>query len=692
MDTNNPSPSNLELSPDIIDDIKVLVVDDQHFARKFIERTVDSDSEDDPESHLKVIGTASDGQQAVRQVEFLKPDVVIIDLEMPGMNGITATQIITQKFPDCKVLVLSSYDDASYLHHAFQAGAKGYLLKTTPKDELINAILYVNKGYYQVGPGLLAKAFSNTVEVASTESNEGILSPSETKPQKPDRERWSSSTQELLNTFPRVWSRGLVYLLVILIAVGLPWAIFSKIDETGTARGKIEPKGKTQKIDTAVSGVVTKVLAEEGQPVREGQELLEVESESVTSQLQQQQEKLAGLKNQLAQLKSLETKQLQTLKSQEQQNQAQTVEKQAQLEQARQSFESIEDMYSFQKQEKQAQLEKAQKAIATGKAAYDLAQIRLRSATEKIPRYRQAYQDGAISQDRYLETTQLAAEAAKELEKAKSELEQLQSGLKETQSSYQTLLKQETSETEQAKLRVSEQQGSYSSLLHNNNLAMLQNEEKLKDTDAKIATLEGEIAQTASQIKSLEFKLTQYKIKAPVAGTIFQFPIQNAGATVRAGDTIAAIAQFENDPASRSNLVPGNTIGTMAQYPNSESNLVLRAKMPSSETAFLKTGLPAKIKFDAYPFQDYGIVEGRVTWISPDSKVTQEAQPTQPDESSEFFELEIDLDHNQIANETKQIPITPGQTATAEIVIRQRRLIDFFLDPFQKLRKGGLEL
>lgn len=668
MNEDNFFLPEIKSTPVVIDAIRVLVVDDQHFARKFLEKVLSTDT---ASSHLKVIGTANNGQQALQKVEFLQPDVVLIDLEMPEMDGVSATQIITQKFPECKVLVLSSHDSSSYLHDALQAGAKGYLLKNTPSEELRNAILSVNKGYYQLGPGLLAKAFDNSLEAKNPETTEGTLSV-ETQPEV-ETQRWAGSTQELLNTFPRVWSRGFVYLLIILIAVGLPWTILAKIDETGTAKGKIEPKGKTLQIDAAVSGKVTEILAKEGQVVKAGQNLLKIESETVSSQLKQQREKRAGQKNQLAQLESLKNKHLQTLDFRRKQNQSQTVEKQAQLGQAQQSVASFKEMYSSQKSEKQAQLEQAQKAIQTSQAAHELAKIRLQSATEKIPRYRKAFQDGAISQDRLLETTLLAQEAQKELEKSGFELEQARSSLKEIQSSYQLLVNEQAAENEQARLRLSEQEGGYSSLLHANNLALLQTEEELDDTEAQVASLKGEIAQTENQIKSLEFQLTQYTVKAPVAGTIFEFPIENAEASVEAGETIAAIAQIEN------NLYP-------------ESELVLRAKMPSSETAFLKTGLPAKVKLDAYPFQDYGIVEGHVSWISPDSKVAQDSQSMQPVEQSEFFELEITIDQANLTTKTEQIPLAPGQTAIAEVVIRQRRLIDYFLDPFKKLNKGGLEL
>jgi HlyD family secretion protein len=96
-------------------------------------------------------------------------------------------------------------------------------------------------------------------------------------------------------------------------------------------------------------------------------------------------------------------------------------------------------------------------------------------------------------------------------------------------------------------------------------------------------------------------------------------------------------------------------------------------------------GLPVKIKFDAYPFQDYGIVEGRVIYVSPDSKTVQS-----PQGSREVFELDIELNQSYIQTSNKRINLTPGQTATAEVIIRQRRVVDFFLDPFRKLQQDSL--
>lgn len=109
--------------------------------------------------------------------------------------------------------------------------------------------------------------------------------------------------------------------------------------------------------------------------------------------------------------------------------------------------------------------------------------------------------------------------------------------------------------------------------------------------------------------------------------------------------------------------------------------------MPSQESGFLRVGMPVKLKFDAYPFQDYGVVAGHLRWISPDSKVVETAQG-----NVETFELEIALDQLYIQTQNKRVALTPGQTATAEVIVRQRRIIDFILDPFKKLQEGGLEL
>jgi DNA-binding NarL/FixJ family response regulator/uncharacterized protein involved in exopolysaccharide biosynthesis len=131
--------------------IRILLVDDQRTIREALKMMLDSAPD------FQVVGTASDGHTAIEQVGLLNPNVVLIDMEMPGLDGVSATRIINQQFSDVKVLVLSMHDDDSFISQSMQAGAMGYLLKNTPPQELRAAIRFVNRGYAQIGPGLLDK-------------------------------------------------------------------------------------------------------------------------------------------------------------------------------------------------------------------------------------------------------------------------------------------------------------------------------------------------------------------------------------------------------------------------------------------------------------------------------------------------------------------------------------------------------
>ena len=131
--------------------IRLLLVDDHHLVRDGIGAMLGL------EPDLAVVGTADNGEAAIEQVAALQPDVVLMDLQMPVMNGSTATRVICERFPDTKVLVLSTYDDDRYIAESIRAGARGYLLKDMPSEELAEAIRLTQRVYTQLAPGLLEK-------------------------------------------------------------------------------------------------------------------------------------------------------------------------------------------------------------------------------------------------------------------------------------------------------------------------------------------------------------------------------------------------------------------------------------------------------------------------------------------------------------------------------------------------------
>jgi DNA-binding NarL/FixJ family response regulator len=136
--------------------IRILLVDDQKSIREALKALLE------PETDFQIIGTADNGLAAIEQVEKLKPDIVIMNMDMPGLNGASATQTITNNFSNTKVLIFTSYDNDEYIAKSLSVGAKGYLLKDTAFQDIALAIRSVYKGYTQIGPGLLEKLLVQT--------------------------------------------------------------------------------------------------------------------------------------------------------------------------------------------------------------------------------------------------------------------------------------------------------------------------------------------------------------------------------------------------------------------------------------------------------------------------------------------------------------------------------------------------
>jgi hemolysin D len=473
---------------------------------------------------------------------------------------------------------------------------------------------------------------------------------------------WSDGTKELLDSLPQVWTRGMLYFLFCFVCIALPWATFSKVDETGTARGRLEPKGKTVKLDSAVVGTIAKIEVKEGEIVQAGQAVAVLDSSIAKVEFSQAKDKLEGQSNRLSQLNVLKNQLIMALGTQRQQNQAQELEKQAQIDQARQNFSTTRNAYELQKEEKLAQLNQARQAIQDSQTANKLAESSLSSTLREVERYSKLWKEGVVPEISVVEKKDIAKEKQKLYEQSRASIEQSKLRLAEQRSSYERNIRQAQADIEQAQLRLQEQERSYQALIHSGRLAILKSEEQLKNLETEISTLKSEIAQTNNQIKSLQLQLAQRILKSPIAGRVFQLPIQRPGSVVQSGTMIAEIAP-EGSP------------------------LIIRAQMGTGESGSLKKGLAVKIKLDAYPFQDYGIIEGELIEISPTS-----SEVDTPNGKVAAYNLEIALKQNCIASNNKCIPLRPGDTATAEVIVRQRRIIDFLLDPFKKLQQGDLKL
>ena len=335
--------------------ITVLIVEDQALQRKILEICLE------PEADLEVIGVVGDGNTALKLCQQLEPDIVLMDLEMPGMSGIEVTRKLSQSQPDAKVIVFTSHEAEEYIQQAFEAGAKKYLPKNISLQELTDAIRSVASNQVQFGEGLLKKPTKDKADQeAIRDGSPSIESNNDNQPTSRDivlstaknsslkENDWSMATQDLLDNMPSRWTKGLFYLLIIFTAIIIPWSILAKVDETGMARGKLEPKAKTVNLDAPVAGKVADIKVEEGDKVTAQQILLELESDLIRTDLQQLEEKQTGQLNRLTQLELLQNQLALALRTQQQQNQAQQLEKQSQVKQAKQHFQGLKDLYVTQ--------------------------------------------------------------------------------------------------------------------------------------------------------------------------------------------------------------------------------------------------------------------------------------------------------------------------------------------------------
>jgi DNA-binding NarL/FixJ family response regulator len=141
----------------VTDNIRVLLVDDQELVRYGFRLMLEANP------GIVVVGESSDGTQAIGAAGRLRPDVVLMDIRMPGVGGIEATKRITELYPDTRVLVITTYDLDEYAFGALDAGAAGFLLKDTRPDDLVAAVRAVHSGDAVVSPRITAKL----IEVAA---------------------------------------------------------------------------------------------------------------------------------------------------------------------------------------------------------------------------------------------------------------------------------------------------------------------------------------------------------------------------------------------------------------------------------------------------------------------------------------------------------------------------------------------
>ena len=286
---------DIDIDPDLADKIRIFIVDDSGVIREGLKVILET------EADFEIVGTADNGRSAIKFVENYKPDIVIMDLEMPKLNGISSTQAICERFPDTKVVIFSGHTDNSYISQSLEAGAKGYFLKKTPIEEVLQGIKNVHKGFCQFAPGLLENYVNHTAKLKA-ETNFALLPENDS-----DADLISNDLidreAEIINTEPEPtiteskpfpWQILVGISATAILLLGLAIARFkpdfyTQITEPPppvtpiepipeptavSALGRIEPAGEIIELsvsEAAEGSKVEQLLVERGNKVQEGQ-------------------------------------------------------------------------------------------------------------------------------------------------------------------------------------------------------------------------------------------------------------------------------------------------------------------------------------------------------------------------------------------------------------------------------------
>lgn len=448
---------------------------------------------------------------------------------------------------------------------------------------------------------------------------------------------WSTSLQTLLDRPPPSLPNHLVVGGIMFCTALATWSVVARIDEVSRAQGRLVPQGEAYKVSPVVSGKIANIYVQEGQPVRAGQVVASLDNTIALNRVQWSVQANTNYEKELLQTESLIDKA--RLEAQTRSAIA-TAEIRAQ--------EAAIAQVEAKIQSQATAITQAENRAATGQMVLAQLQADLASQRERLARFEYLANEGALAREQVFQAQQQLNDRQRSLTQQLGEIQQSQAESQRMRSELQQVV------AEARRLRA-ELNRKYAEA----NNAQLQSQQAIQQLMVQKTQLQAKMQQNQKQLVQARAELNQLTLRAPADGYVSALNIRRTGEVAQAGQPIAEIAP-QGAP------------------------LILSAALPTREAGLVKVGDRTQIKFDAYPYQDYGIISGKVTAISPDIKFDEKL--------GAVYRVEIALDRNSVTKDQQTIPLKAGQTATAEIIVRHRRIADVLLDPIRKLQETNLNL
>lgn len=722
--------------------IRVLIVDDQKMIREGLKALIKA------EHDIEIVGVAENGEDAVKQVESLAPDVVLMDMEMPGMNGMEATKVICQNFSEVKVLVLSTFDTQEYVARSLSSGAMGYLLKGTPAKELTDAIRSVHRGYAQIGPGIYRNLALPQPKDASklpaisplatrapeTEAHsEKSYPPGELVRSKSGRDISTLATRNpasinsrkfeqtvILRRSPR-WSRLSMGCIMGVTAFTLIWAKFAKIEQVIPATGIIQPTGELQEIQVPTNGVVEKVLVEEGQRVKEGDVLLVLDSTTSKAQVDSlsqvrksltQENKfyralMAGdldsgnINDAIASLKipkevAYLTRNRAELRAENQlfnrllgeSGGSLGSEQQARLEASQADIRERTATARLEVEQLEKQLQQNKIQLQDSRAQLNTAKQNLIEIKERNQEAREQAED-SIQIER--ETLDAIMPVYKEGGIAKIQVDQQRQKVNDRNASMVDDMKEGNLERDRQQQEATTLQAEINRLLQEEqrlNLDIAQAREQLNNTTTlSQKELYDQRAENSKRLSEIDSQLNKTIVENDKQIAEINSQISSAEQNLKYQTIVAPVTGDVFDLRAYPGYVPpaGQAANPVLQIVPTE-DLVAEIFIEPKDIGFVRKGMTTDVRISAFNYSEYGDIKGKVKFIS--------ASALEPEPPYDFFryvaKVQLAQDYLTIRNEKKYLQ--PGMDVQANIKINENRtvwnlLTDQFLGGIDNLKK-----
>ena len=477
---------------------------------------------------------------------------------------------------------------------------------------------------------------------------------------------WSLPLQNLLDQPPaKLPQRMILGGMVFFLAFGA-WAWLGEVEEVGAAQGKLVPKGETYKVESVDLGKISHIAVKEGEEVKAGQLLAELDTTLAVKEVERLEQILAASKIELSQKQAqLERVNLE-FQTHERISAAETLGQLSAINSAKDKVQVLHQLLAQQKAKIEAYQTRQKLLDSVPKISqerFEQVNLELEAHKERLARLRELERSGGVSKEFIFQAEQAQRQAQLQLiENKVQEITNVSEQLFQVEQSLQELNKQDTQsqgELASALKEVEQLEADLKRTQAERSRIILEAEQKIQKFKLEITQIETKIAETENLLAIAQTKLQEKLLKSPIDGVVLSLNVKNSGKVFNPGETIAEISPHD-------------------------SPLVLTAVMRNQESGFIEVGMPVQVKLDAYSYQDFGTIPGEVISISADSK---------PDEKlGSVYRVEIELEQDYIVKDQKSIKFKPGQTATADIIIRRRRIFDLLFDPIKQLQKDGIDL